>query len=271
MEIINNFLKNDSFKEDSLKTMDDFDASMFLLERNEIYSQLNTINRVFALVKEDENNIKSSIKKAEEAIKSNNITFVDDMQRWFYENDLIDQYYLSTYYSISHSSIYTVVLAPTFESIFDDFFRSVSIKYGDSILEKNSERNNLNRKQKWDCHIYVENGKGKKDLLNGIRQLIKDTKFYLVFPLENIDKLELLFFYRNKAFHNGFNWPQNEIRLFTKKIDEGKWERNWYSVTTSNNEPTSYYLTELYAQKCRELMMELINSIGKYYKANSMT
>ena len=129
----------------------------------------------------------------------------------------VDQYielvHGSIYQSAAHSMAAVGMLAPLFESIFKSAFR---------CMEKEWPRNDL--------------------AINIMRAINEESLGLSEHMPENLDStLDALFQYRNKMFHNGFEWPVHERRAFAKSLS--KWPDGWFDSSTSGDEPWMFYMT----------------------------
>ena len=65
-----------------------------------------------------------------------------------------------------------------------------------------------------------EKGKNNQGIVKAITYLSKLRGLAQFFPEDYEKTLDALFLYRNKMFHNGFIWPENERNKFQKTIKE---------------------------------------------------
>ena len=49
--------------------------------------------------------------------------------------------------------------------------------------------------------------------------------------------LAVLFAYRNKMLHLGFEWPSRELERFEEQLESSRWPTDWFSKATSDDRP----------------------------------
>ncbi len=74
----------------------------------------------------------------------------------------------------------------------------------------------------------------------------------------------IVFGYRNKMFHHGFEWPADERSKFAKLILSENWPDSWFKAATSDGNPWIYYMTETYISDCVSVTEQIIEAIGRF-------
>lgn len=110
----------------------------------------------------------------------------------------IELVHWSIYQSAAHSMAAVGMLAPLFESIFKSAFLRMGKDFPQNDLAMN--------------------------LMKVVNEENLGLSEYMPEDLEPI--LHALFQYRNKMFHNGFEWPECERRAFAKNLS--KWPDGWF-------------------------------------------
>ena len=65
-----------------------------------------------------------------------------------------------------------------------------------------------------------------------------------------METLAALFAYRNKMFHNGFEWPMKERHKFSEEIQRRGWPPEWFKKSTSGDQPWIFYMSADFIQHC---------------------
>ena len=77
-----------------------------------------------------------------------------------------------------------------------------------------------------------EKDKNRQGIVKAISYLSKSKGLANFFPENYEETLDALFSYRNKMFHNGFIWPENERNKFQERINDRGWPTNWFVETS---------------------------------------
>lgn len=79
--------------------------------------------------------------------------------------------------------------------------------------------------------------------------------------------LDALFKYRNKMFHNGFEWPKDERAKFERLIVTSGWPSDWFSRSTSNHETWIIYMSDVLIRHSLTRIDEILVGIGAFILA----
>ena len=157
------------------------------------------------------------------------------------------------------------MLAPFLESLFYQAFQGFGLQFSNLPIGPTShDRWGRPAQDQWDCHFVWKNGKRSQDLVGGIMQLSDAIELTIFLPADTKQILEVLFAYRNKMFHCGFEWPLEERKRFEQRIARSNWPPSWISKATSGGEPWVFYLTDEFIKLCLTFIKAVVEGIGKY-------
>jgi len=238
------------------------DVACLVLNDLDYESQLFAIRGVFKRHKEDEADLQVELDRlknvADRTTGLRNVYAVGDWD-W--------QAQQSVYEDAARSMSALGMLAPMIESVFHQAFfgvRDICIEQ-DKSLKDNSRPDDLkNPDYSWDCHYIWSKGKYRKGVTKGILQLAEAIDLTPHLPSDIESTLESLFGYRNKMFHNGFEWPIKERENFLNRITDCKWNQNWFNQASSGGKPWIIYMTDEYIQHCSETVEIIIEAFGSY-------
>lgn len=182
-------------------------------------------------------------------------------------DDHISLLHASVYQDAAHSMAATGMLAPFLETVFTQCFRGIGSKRESAATPglQHARWQGVQEIQ-WNCHNFIEKGRVRTDLVQGILQLADAIGFRPRLP-SDIDKvLSALFSYRNKMFHFGFEWPVEERTAFKKRLDDDTWPITWFSSATSGSEPWVFYLTDVFIDHCLETTDCVLTAFGEFIR-----
>lgn len=138
------------------------------------------------------------------------------------------------YQDAAHSMAAVGMLAPLIESIFLGVFE------------------NFGRK------------KPKKQLVNEIMDLINDESLSIreFMPSGLKSTLEALFLYRNKMFHQGFEWAPTQRQAFAERLSD--WPYGWFDRSASGGEPWIFYMSPEFISHCINTTEEVLRGLIRY-------
>ena len=76
--------------------------------------------------------------------------------------------------------------------------------------------------------------------------------------------LSALFAYRNKMFHQGFEWPRKELDKFDKMLKASNWPENWFTKAESDKQPWMFYMSPEFIDHCLGVIERIIKGIEKF-------
>ena len=107
-------------------------------------------------------------------------------------------------------------------------------------------------------------------IVKAITHLSKLRGLAHFFPEDYEKTLEALFLYRNKMFHNGFIWPENERNKFQKTIKERGWPQNWFEEITYKEDsrkktetPWIFCMSDKFIEHCLWTIGQVLDGYGK--------
>lgn len=234
----------------------DEDWACIVLPNLDYDSQLIAIRHLLLNHENFDNELTDEIREVDDSL-DNTCGARDDYIEHLH-GERCDKLHSSVYQSAAHSMAAVGMLAPLMESIFFQSF--IGIK-------KEFFRESPDTSQKcetWDCHLVWDNNNKRKNLAEGIIQLSEAIGLRKYLP-NNIERiLKVLFGYRNKIFHCGFEWPFEERIRFNNRMKEENWPSHWIESATSGGEPWVFYLSRNFIWHCVEVIEQIIQAISHY-------
>jgi hypothetical protein len=245
------------------------DALMQPLDYN---SQLETIKELLKCHKEAEHQLSAKIDRETEQLSNieNNLT-IDSCHISMVISDFRNDLCLASFYqSAAHSMAAVGMLAPLVESIFYQVFRRIGSYYGDRSELPNPGHLRWKIDHPWNCHL-VCNSQGSKedDLVRGIMQLSEIIGLMIYLPQNLKLKLNALFAYRNKMFHCGFEWPEEDRRKFENRIQNDKWPDDWFNNIPIGGNPWIFYMTDKFILDWLSEIEQILEGIGAFFRNNN--
>ena len=230
-------------------------------------AHLVAIKHMLHIHKNDEKSLNDDIKKIGDSIENTQDKKEDYIQ--YLIDEQVSKFHFSVYQSAAHSMAAVGMLAPFVESIFHQAFHGI----GKEIYLENKPPNDHYRwketiNETWDCHFVWKNNHRRKDLVQGILQLSDATGLKEFLPEDIKNMLTVLFSYRNKMFHCGFEWPIEERNRFWKRKENENWPSNWLNAATIDGEPWVIYLTDGFITHCINSIEEVIREISLFVYAS---
>lgn len=256
-------MENKAFKNNA--TMEKIKYLPYLILPNLNYeSQLESIKSLLNSHKKADEVVSKDIDSITKLIK-NYIQQDDGFYLQYLHDERAGVIHSSIYQSAAHCMASVGMLAPFVESLFFQGFNGIKkIFFNNNGPMNKHARWAYSEKEIWDCHYVWNDNNRRKDLVKGIMQLGEAIGFdkYLPEKLELI--LSVLFSYRNKIFHYGFEWPLEERQKYSKRIKDEKWPTNWFNSATSGGEPWIIYLSNEFVEHCLENIDSTINGFSLF-------
>lgn len=161
-------------------------------------------------------------------------------ERW------VDRVYFSSFEDAANSAVAVALLAPFIEGLFSRAFRVFQQRSMGGL----SSEGFLKKK-----------GESVADYASRVSCSIGLEKF---FPKDYGKTLEALFFYRNAAFHNGIEWPENELKTFRRHTQRKEWPEEWFFKSTSEGKPWLFSVSAEFIQHCLQTIHDIIDGTGAY-------
>ncbi|AKC83096.1 hypothetical protein IMCC26134_10470 [Verrucomicrobia bacterium IMCC26134] len=226
-----------------------------------IETQLIAVYGLLAKTKEADAEITQEIQGWEEHAR----TTSDDDAQQYAEGQWIDCLHRATYHGAAHSMAALGMLAPLLETVFHQYLRAICQKLtelGEPI--GTHERWARPSRKAYDCHYVWRNGGFDKDVVSGIGQMVEALDMARCLPADFQQVLSALIEYRNKMFHNGFEWPMEERRDFEQRLQEKGFPTEWFTKATSGDDPVVFYMSETMIRKVMETIDGVLDGIAGY-------
>ena len=215
----------------------DRDLAHIELRALDVKAQLLAIKSLICRNQQADEDLEQKIEALyEQARRTNevrNSPYQDD--RW------VDETYQSFFQDAAHSMAAVGMLVPFIESLFASIFPR---------LPKEKENN-------------------KQGIAKAIPRLAESNGLSQYFPNDYKKVLDALYLYRNKMFHNGFIWPENERNKFQKAIKERGWPQNWFDEKTykdsrkTTEKPWIFCMSTEFIEHCLWTIEQVLDCYGK--------
>jgi hypothetical protein len=226
----------------------------------DIDSQLDAIRYLLESHSKDRGELSEEIHRLDELSHK-----LEGIRNEFAVYEYIELAHHSVFLDASHSMAAVGMLAPLIETIFYRCFLGIGTKF----FPINNSTNNHPRWQHsydlfWDCHMIMAGNNWRKDLVKGIFNLSEAIDITKRWPSDLKLTLTALFAYRNKMFHNGFEWPVDERNSFKQLIANENWPDNWFSEATTDGKPWILYLSEEFIDHCLSTIDKVLDGFGGF-------
>lgn len=156
----------------------------------------------------------------------------------------------------SHAAV--GALAPFIEGLLAhmfQFLRRIAGKGADS----GHERWKLEAEDFWDPHKIIEDGNlGKNhDIVRGTIQLVEALDIGCYFPHPFNKVLAALFTFRNRALHDGYDWPPKKRAEFAKLVEKSDW-RSWFGWPQIGGVPWMISLNDVFVRDCLQMAQDVL-------------
>ena len=246
------------FEPTDLPTTCDYDAAALLLSMLDYDAQLIAIDQCIRMHRQAEEELQDEITKIGQiAERSSGLGCMAAESKW------IDCLHHSVYQDAARSMAAIGMLAPFIESFFHQLFLALQEHKSRQIVS-NHDRWSQIQKIEWDCHYFFDKRGSRRDLVQGILQLSDATGLGDFLPSDLKPTLQALFQYRNKMFHHGFEWPEEERERFHRTIEQNQWE-DWFEWSKSGEQWWICYMKSSFVDHCLKIARSCIKGIGAYY------
>ena len=161
-------------------------------------------------------------------------------------DEWVDLLHTSIYQDAAHSMAAVGMIVPFFESMFGRLLRNMG---------RELDRKDLKRQ-----------GIGEKIIVH-----LKETGLLPYLPDGLDSTLSALCAYRNRMFHNGFEWPQKECSKFDKSIEASAWPTDWFQKATLGDDAWMFYMSPAFVEHCIQTMEELPKGLKRFQSENEET
>lgn len=179
-----------------------------------------------------------------------------------------DLVYTSIFRDIAHSMTAVGALAPFAESVFVHSLGYICSKFEKQFPSTHTRWKNANQLA-WDCHLsFNENGCVEKNISKGIIQLLEALDVKNKFPA-NLEKiLSALFAYRNKMFHGGYEWLEDEREKFWKRVEK-EWNiggHEWFQNASSGGKVWIIYMSDTFIEECLDCIKDSLSAFESIFR-----
>ena len=174
-----------------------------------------------------------------------------------------DRLYEAYFEDVANSMAAVGMLAPFVEALFVAVFQHFK-EEGTTEPSSEDRRRQATERSFWDPHLVHKQGKPQEDLVKGISQLAGSIGLEQFLPKDYRKTLKALFLYRNKMFHNGLEWPEEERSNFRNMSQNNNWPAEWFSETTRNEEPWLFSMSPEFIRYCLQTIDGILDGVGAY-------
>ncbi|HME23700.1 MAG TPA: hypothetical protein VKI44_20635 [Acetobacteraceae bacterium] len=238
----------------------DLDVALFIvLEDVDYEAQLLAIRDLLQRHKNADRLLKDEIGMIDEfARRTTGIINQHAVDEW------VEHMQALVYQDAAHSMAAVGMLAPLMESILCQSFKGIRrILCADVIRCSSHPRWQWSAEQQWDCHVfYTKKGRPQINLIEGTSQLAEAVGLSAHLPADFKPTLQALFEYRNKMFHGGFEWANDERQKFHNRIKD--WPPEWFKMATHDSRPWIFYMTDAFIAHCLATINTILCGVGAF-------
>ena len=234
------------------------DQALFLIEEYDLEAQLLAIRGLVKRNSESDKALEAEIKSLGAEICKHTDEYADYLQ-----DSWIDHLHGSVFLDAAHSMSTVGMLAPFVESLFVAIFKGLRANRGPVDAASDARAAALHD-DFWNPHYVFEGGRRRRDVVKGIGQLSESTGLAAYLPDSLSKTLSALFEYRNKMFHNGFEWPMVEREKFGNAIRRNQWPSEWFTQSTTDGKPWIFYMSSEFIQHCFSTIDQVLEGVGDY-------
>ena len=214
------------------------ERALFLIHEYDLEAQLLAIKDVVRRNRQSDEVLAAQIKALDAEICKSRDEYVYQLQDCW-----IDELHNSVFQDAAHSMSAVGMLAPFVESLFVAVFNGL-------------------RKDPDGAPVSLRKGPGSA--VEGIERHSASTGLKPYLPDGHMETLAALFAYRNKMFHNGFEWPMKERHKFSEEIQRRGWPPEWFKKSTSGDQPWIFYMSADFIQHCLDTIDQVLEGVGAY-------
>ena len=234
------------------------ERALFLIHEYDLEAQLLAIRGLLHRNGQSDEALASQIKALDAETRKSTDGYRDHLQDYW-----IERLHSSVFQDAAHSMSAVGMLAPFVESLFVAVFKGLRANQQQDDVALNARAAALHDDY-WDPHYVLGRGGRRNDIVDGIKQLSDSTGLTAFLPESLMRTLSALFTYRNKMFHQGFEWPLDERNKFEKTIRQKQWPSDWFTQSTSGGEPWIFYMSADFIQHCLDTIDQVLEGVGTY-------
>ena len=234
------------------------DRALFLIGEYDLEAQLLAIRGLVKRNSESDKALAAEIKALDAEIRNHTDEYADYLQ-----DSRIEHLHGSVFQDAAHSMSAVGMLAPFVESLFVAIFKGLRADWR-RVDGATDARAAAVHDDFWNPHYVFEGGRRRRNVVKGIGQLSESTGLAMYLPESLPKTLSALFEYRNKMFHNGFEWPMAEREKFESTIRQKRWPSEWFTQSTSGGKPWIIYMSSEFIQHCFTTIDQVLEGVGDY-------
>lgn len=244
--------------------MDNRLAAQFLVGGRDIEAQLLAIKSLLARNQRQDEELEASLGRLRREAES------ETGEIRFRTHDVfVDECHGAVFQDAAHSMSAVGMLAPFIESLFVAIFSGLRrLNEGKDFVTDVGCRGSAADDCFWDPHFVFDLQKPRKDVVAGIGQLADAVDLTGSLPDGYLSAISALFAYRNKMFHHGFEWPQEERCKFGARIVSDNWQESWFSKSTYDGQVWFFYLSGEFVSHCLSLIDGILDGVGASVRPN---
>lgn len=240
-------LEDDLFREFRDNGWESFEISnrertLFLLHEYDLEAQLLAIKDLVRRNRQSDEGLAAEIEALDAEIRKSTDEHVYHLQDCW-----IDRIHDSVFQDAAHSMSAVGMLAPFIESLFVAVFNGLRKDQDGPPVSLTGKRR-----------------RGQEGIVERIKHHSVSTGLEPFLPDGYAETLSALFAYRNKMFHNGFEWPVEERHKFSEQMQKIGWPPEWFKKSTSGDQPWIFYMTAEFIQHCLDTVDEVLEGVGAY-------
>ena len=237
------------------------DEALILTSQVDLEAQLLAIKKVLHLNQKENERESAETEDLETSIQDAHGEDAD-----YFVDEWVERLHNSVFLDAAHSMSAVGMLAPFVESLFDWIFKNLREIQAQSSELTDNDRTLCSQNEFWDPRLVFHPKGRRKDIVQGVQQLADSIGLGEYLP-DNYEKtLSALFSYRNKMFHNGFEWPMEERDKFENLIKKKTWPQEWFQKSTTDGEPWIFYMSDSFIEHCLATIDQVLEGVGKYAK-----
>lgn len=188
------------------------------------------------------------------------------------QDGLIGKFDQQVFNEATRSMATIALIVPTLESIFKIIFRNLGEMY-----ERNKHpysqhkrwiitKNRKYIKNRWNCEFhYCCKKTQSRGIAKGISELCDASDLNKYLDPEIMEWISMLFQYRNKMLHGGFEWDQQRKQELDDEIAKKGWSKH-FSRSTTDGETWMIYLSDQAIKDIIPNLEKLLDSIALFAK-----
>ena len=193
-----------------------------------------------------------------------------------YQDDrFVDETYQSFFQDAAHSMAAVGMLTPFLEAFFVASVQCVRDEVGwTKQASSEDQRTQAVESACSDLYSVFKKRRKREGSVAAFDEFARSIGLARFFPNDYRKTLKALFQYRNKMFHYGFEWPEDERKKFQekiqKKIRDGKWPSNWFLKQVRTGETWIFCMSEEFIKHCLRTIEQVLDGFRTYYREKVM-